>query len=44
MHSDDDDPTAIDAPEYMFAYIEPGFAVTDQFHIGLPGGISYDDP
>lgn len=33
---DDDDPTAIDAPEYMFAYIEPGFAVTDQFHIGLP--------
>ncbi|MCK9181761.1 MAG: hypothetical protein M0P13_02615 [Fibrobacteraceae bacterium] len=33
---DDDDPTPIDVPEYMFGYVEPGFAVTDLLTIGLP--------
>lgn len=33
---DDDDPTSIDVPEYLFAYLEPGFALNDQFRIGLP--------
>lgn len=33
---DDSDPTPIDVPEYMFAYIEPGFAVTDVLTLGLP--------
>lgn len=33
---DDSAPTPIDVPEYMFAYIEPGFAVTDVLTLGLP--------
>ena len=34
---DDDDPTPVDAPEYMFAYVEPIFAITDQLSLGVQG-------
>ena len=33
---DDDAPTAIDAPEYMFAYVEPVYSITDFLSVGIP--------
>lgn len=32
-----DVPTEIEVPEYMFAYVEPSFAVNDQFTVGVQG-------
>ena len=34
---DDDDPTLVDAPEYMFAYVEPLFAINDLLSVGVQG-------
>lgn len=33
---DDEDPTAIAVPEYMFFYVEPGYAFNPTFSVGLP--------
>lgn len=33
---DDEDPTAITVPEYMFFYVEPGMALNPMFSVGLP--------
>lgn len=33
----EDNPTEIETPEYMFAYVEPSFAINDQFSVGVQG-------
>lgn len=33
---DDTDPTAVNVPEKMFFYVEPGFALNDVVSVGLP--------
>lgn len=34
---DDENPTAVDAPEYMFAYVEPAFALSENLSLGIQG-------
>ncbi len=34
---DDENPTSVDAPEYMFAYVEPAFSLAENLSLGIQG-------
>ncbi len=34
---DDENPTSVDAPEYMFAYVEPAFSLSENLSLGIQG-------